>query len=370
MNYMLEEIELMLGPRDKFIPTRDNIKLIKQWATLKGFKVHDIDKMSNVELVNLYQIKGDVKPKEDINDVIIKTLEAVNAPGFEVSLTRRIARSEMQQEILSGETTRKLIKETLENLAPRRLEIVTPQFSTQLTGLHHYITETIIRIIYLNHPVMMVGPAGCGKTTIAQHAATALQLPFYITSTINDTHELTGFIDGYGKYHTTPFRQAFEFGGIWVADEIDAWDAAALLAANSALANGYSTFPDRDAPIYRHANFRMVATANTFGNGANRIYIGRNELDAATLDRFATIDVDYDLNLERSFCNGNTEWLNHVWEIRKKVDEKKIRHVVSTRAIIMGSVALASGLTWTDVENIYLFKGMSANDREKIQDDD
>ena len=28
-----------------------------------------------------------------------------------------------------------------------------------------------------------------------------------------------------------------------VADEIDAWDVAALLAANSALANGFCTFP-------------------------------------------------------------------------------------------------------------------------------
>lgn len=363
----VEALEEELGPRDEYIFYRDDIGTLREWAIAKGHSPFDAHRMNGVELTNLYHANDD-KPREalDIHEMIVKVLEAVNAPGFEVSLTRRIARAEMQQEILSGEATKKLINETLEQLAPRRLEIVSPQGITRLDGLTHYKTESVIRKVALNHPVMMVGPAGCGKTTIGQHAAQALNLPFYITSTINDTHELTGFIDGYGKYHSTPFRTAFEFGGVWVADEIDAWDASALLAANAALANGYASFPDRDAPTVRNANFRIIATANTFGNGADRIYIGRNELDAASLDRFATVNVDYDLNLERAFCNGNMKWLEHVWETRKKVAEKKIRHVVSTRAIIMGSAALSANDTWEEVEESYLFKGMNKTDREKL----
>jgi hypothetical protein len=125
-------------------------------------------------------------------------------------------------------------------------------------------------------------------------------------------------------------------------------------------------FPDSPAPIARHPNFRMVATANTFGHGADRVYVGRNELDAASLDRFATINVGYDLTLERMLCNGNVEWLEYVWRIRKKVTENKIRHVVSTRAIIMGSAALQVGIPRDEVEEIYLWKGLSKKDREKI----
>lgn len=365
--YSVEELELMLGPHDEYLPKHSETELLREWARAKGFHPFDVAKMTGAELTNLYH-SGGVKPKaeSDINDVIIRVLEAVNAPGFEVSLTRRIARSEMQQEILSGDTTRELIRTELERLAPRRLEIVTPQGTTLLDGLQHYMTEKIIKVIGLNDPVMMVGPAGCGKTTIGEQAARALNLPFYITSTINDTHELMGFIDGYGKYHSTPFRQAFEHGGVWVADEIDAWDASALLAANSALANGFATFPDKDTPVLRHSYFRMVATANTFGNGADRVYIGRNELDAASLDRFATINVDYDLNLERAFSNGNVKWLEHVWSVRKKINEKKIRHVASSRAISKGSRALAAGLSWDDTNEFYLFKGMGKADREKL----
>lgn len=367
MSHTLEELEIMLGPHADFVIGPGDLPILREWAAHKGFHPFDVTKMSGVELSNLY-VEGGKKTTEpaDIHDIIVKVLEAVNAPGFEVSLTRRVARAEMQAEIMSGEATRALIKETLENLAPRRLEIVTPQAITQLDGLHHYMTEKVIRAAALGHPIMMVGPAGCGKTTIGNVTAQALNLPFYITSTINDTHELMGFTDGHGKYHTTPFRQAFEFGGVWIADEIDAWDASALLAANSALANGYASFPDKETPVPRSAHFRMVATANTFGNGADRIYIGRNELDAASLDRFATINVDYDLNLERAFANGNSKWLEHVWEVRKKINEKKIKHVAASRAISMGSAALYAGFTWDDVNDMYLFKGMSKTDREKL----
>lgn len=366
--HTLEELELMLGAPEKFIMGKGDFPILQAWAIKKGIHPFDVGKMTPVELTNLYHERG-VKPTTsvDINDLIIKVLEAVNAPGFEVSLTRRIARSEMQQEIMSGETTKRLIKETLEELAPRQIIVSGPQGSVQLDGLQHYMTEKVIRVVALNDPAMLVGPAGCGKTTIGEQAARALQLPFYITSTINDTHELMGFIDGYGKYHSTPFRQAFEHGGLWVADEIDAWDASALLAANSALANGYATFPDMAQPIGRNSNFRMVATANTFGNGADRVYIGRNELDAASLDRFATINVGYDLNLERAFSAGNSQWLEHVWDIRKKITEKRIRHVVSSRAIAKGSRALAAGLSWDDVNEFYLLKGMSKADREKME---
>lgn len=367
------EIQARLGARELYVPCSDDKPLLREWALVTGFHPFDVDKMSFVELANLYHTQQPAptpappQPPADIHDTIVKILEAVNAPGFEVSLTRRVARAEMQQEIMSGEATRKLIQETLENLAPRKLEVVTPSATVILDGLYHYATEKVIRAVGIGHHIMMVGPAGCGKTTIGEHAAKALNLPFYVTSTINDTHELTGFVDGHGKYHSTPFRRAFEFGGIWIADEVDAWDASALLAANAALANGFASFPDRETPVSRHASFRMVATANTFGNGADRVYIGRNELDAASLDRFATINVDYDLNLERAFSGGNSKWLEHVWEVRRKVTDKNIRHVVSSRAIIRGSEALAAGFDWNDANEMYLLKGMSKADREKIK---
>lgn len=312
--------------------------------------------MGNVALANAYHDMGKGDSSELLQATtaaILATLQALPGGIPSESIIRHIAADEARK--------------ALDNRPPERFEIITPQGSSIIQGVMHYRTELILKIAALGHSIMLVGPAGCGKTTIGEHVAKALQLVFYITNTINDTHELIGFIDGYGKYHSTPFRKAFECGGLWVADEIDAWEAGALLTANSALANGYCRFPDHDEPVARHPDFRMIATANTFGTGADRIYVGRNELDAASLDRFATIDVDYDLNLERMFSNGNDRWLEHVWNIRKQVNDLKIRHVVSSRAIAMGALALSAGIEWADCEKIYLLKGMSQRDLDKLE---
>jgi hypothetical protein len=322
----------------------------------RGYQPAQLAVMSNVALVNAYHDTvpdGSSDIQRATSTAILTLLESLPGGVPNETIIRHIAADE----------ARKIV----ENLPSRKLEVILPNFSTTIDGSLHYQTPLVIKIAAIGHPIMLVGPAGCGKTTIGEHVAKALSLQFYITNTITDTHELIGFIDGYGNYHSTPFRQAFENGGVWIADEIDAWEAGALLTANSALANGYCMFPDQQNPIYRHTNFKMIATANTFGTGADRIYVGRNELDAASLDRFATITVDYDLDLERLFAGEHDKWLDHVWNIRKQVNEMRIRHVISSRAISMGSTALSVGIDWSTCEELYLFKGMSQRDRDKLE---
>ncbi len=368
-----ERLEEDLGPADEFILSQSTVTAVREWAQTIGYTAPETHAMTNVVLTNLYhehgprgnQAPGKTAPnltQMQAAELIARCVEAMQPGVNGIDAMRSIVR----QEIPTTDALRSLAREVYDDLPARKLDVVSPSGTVQMRGVMHHMTATVIRVCGLGHHIMMVGPAGAGKTTIAKNTADALSLPFYITSTVTDTHELIGFIDGQGKYHTTPFRQAFEFGGVWVADEIDAWDASALLTANSALANGYASFPDRETPIGRSSSFRMVATANTFGTGANRVYVGRNELDAASLDRFAVIEIDYDTSLEEQLSNGNPRWLRRVWEIRNKVQEKNIRHVVSTRAIIFGSEALQAGFNQSDVENMYVYKGMSKNDREKV----
>lgn len=341
-----------------------SLPVVKAYLEQRGYDPARLAIMTGVALINAYHKEGwtqtpipsDVQraTSQAVLDTLLAMPERARPSPDDEMLIRYLARDEAS----------KVIAE----MKPQRLEIVTATGSTIVDGPIHYRTPLVIETASLGHHVMMIGPAGCGKTTIGEHVATALNLPFYITSTVSESHELTGYMDGYGQYHSTPFRRAYESGGVWIADEIDAWEANALLTANSALANGFCNFPDVETPIFRHPDFRMIATANTFGSGADRVYVGRNELDAASLDRFATITVDYDLDLERLFANGADAWLEHVWNVRRKVNEKKIRHVVSSRAIIFGSQALSVGRDWSVCEDLYLFKGMSKKDRDKIDD--
>lgn len=202
--------------------------------------------------------------------------------------------------------------------------------------------------------VFLAGPAGSGKTSCVAQVAESLHLPFFFNGAIQSEYKLTGFRDAHGKVHRTAFREAFEFGGVYLFDEIDASQPAALLAFNAALANGVFDFPDRT--IRKHRNFRCVAAANTWGKGASLEYVGRNALDGATLDRFAMVEMNYDIRLEREIAliaaGPNAElaeaWLQVIWAAREAARQHQIRHIISPRATKDGLGLIIDGLIYPE----------------------
>ena len=212
----------------------------------------------------------------------------------------------------------------------------------------------------------LVGPAGCGKTTLAAQVAEALGVPFYSTGMVLAEHQVMGFVDANGNYHTTPFRQAFEHGGLHLSDEMDSWSPEASLAMNAALANGHATFPDSPQQVKAHEDFYVIAAANTYGSGADRQYVGRNEMDAATLDRFVMVPMDYDKALEASIAGEHTDWLNLVWKVRSNIADHKIREITSTRAIVKGIALQAVGGSADLAATRLLRKTFSQTDWEKV----
>lgn len=226
---------------------------------------------------------------------------------------------------------------------------------TKSLGAVHRETEWLIKLLQRPRHALLTGPAGSGKTTCAEKVAEALGLSFHPMSVGPETmkSDLLGFIDANGNYHTTQVREAFERGGLLLLDEIDAGNGASITILNSLLSNGYCSFPD--GVVQRHPDFRCIAAANTFGRGADRLYVGRNQLDAATLDRFVVRAFDYDEELERRLA-GNDEWVNRVQEVRAIASDLKLRVVVSPRASIIGAGMLEDGFSQEDVEESCIFK--------------
>jgi cobaltochelatase CobS len=188
-------------------------------------------------------------------------------------------------------------------------------------------------------------------------------LPFRYNGALDTRYELLGFIDAQGRTIRTAFREAWEHGGIYLFDEIDASNPNALLALNGALANAVCPFPD--GMVKRHKDCVVLAGANT--TGAPTIeYVGRMKQDASLLDRFAFLDWPIDEGLEAAIC-GDKNWVARVQRIRRNVADRKIKGVLITpRATIYGESLLAAGLSLEAVENAVLRKGISADIWQQI----
>ncbi len=223
---------------------------------------------------------------------------------------------------------------------------------------------------------LVVGPAGSGKTTLAANLATALSLMFASVSCTAGMSEsaLTGrsipdLTTGKVVFQSTDFVRCYETSGVFLIDETDAADANVMLVINSALANGHMPLPNRteQPSATRHASSVVVCAANTWGMGADRQYVGRNQLDAAFLDRFvgATIEVDYDRDLESALV-GDANICARVWTIRDKVMELKLRRVVGTRFLLSTARLVKCAGESLDAALIACTTGWTTDERTKV----
>ena len=199
-------------------------------------------------------------------------------------------------------------------------------------GVFHEVFEKVLTYVSGNTPVMLVGEAGTGKNVICEQISKVMGIPFYFANKVSDEYQLKGFMDANGNYVATPLYHAMKDGGLFMLDEMDASSEEALEVLHSVLSNKYLTFPNGEF-VTCHDNFRVVAGCNTFGTGATYAYVGRRQLDAATLNRFMTVEVDYSPTIENSLTSDE-ELLAFVRKFRKCCKDFGINHVVSYRNII------------------------------------
>jgi AAA domain (dynein-related subfamily) len=238
-------------------------------------------------------------------------------------------------------------------------------------GLQHKKFPLLLKTLGIKargkrHNVALVGPAGTGKTESAHQAALALGLKFYPVSVGPQTtqSQLVGYMDAHGNYVRTAVREAFEHGGVLLLDEFDSANAGVATCLNQLTANRGAGFSDGQY-VERHPDFVVIAAMNTFGQGADAQYVGRNQMDAATLNRFAVIYWDQDNALESALCIDK-DWCRWVQRVRLAVEELGLRHVVSPRASYDGAEALASGISRAEVELMYVWQGLKATEKAKV----
>ena len=268
-----------------------------------------------------------------------------------------------------------IARRVFEEMAPHPfvVEVRRPDAEpVTIEGAHPALAD-VLAWMAAGVPVLMVGPAGSGKTHLAESAAAALGMSFSSLSVGPETSiiELTGYMDAGGRYVGTAFRRAFEGGGVFLFDEIDAGSAAVLTGMNAGLSNGSMAFPD--GMVRKSASFLCMAAANTYLRGGNRQYCGRNPIDAATVDRFAVVDVGYDLALERalslSIAASSGSWVDRVDALRASAVAAGVEMVVSPRAALYGARRIADGSvpSFAALEAALIFRGMDPATVAKVR---
>lgn len=227
----------------------------------------------------------------------------------------------------------------------------------EVSGYSHEKTPTILRILSARLPLFLVGEAGSGKTHLVEQCAEALGLKFYCISVCAQTtaSTLLGYMDANGKYVRSLFREAYENGGVFLLDEVDNGNPNVLSVLNASISNHVCSFPDQ--MVKKHPDFILCASGNTYGHGANRKYVGRLEIDGATLDRFVFVEIGYDEKLENNIC-GNKAYAKLIQALRKRAQELKLRNIISPRASINGVKLLKTGLDIKDVLKYTVFRDM------------
>lgn len=345
----------------------------------RPYKVEVADKDENVSKVIIDDIKSE-DDKEVIKDLIQESMEKATKSINELkeSIEKRDPFQEaMTQAIIEKgkEIATKDLEDRIKNnldeyiekkygVLPKIIEVVKDEENKkEMVGIFHKEFERICKIVNSDIPLMLVGGAGAGKNHTLEQVAEALELEFYTTNAVNQEYKLTGFIDANGVYQETEFYKAFKNGGLFFLDEIDASCPEALIILNGAIANKYFDFPN--GRINAHKDFRVVCAGNTYGTGADMVYVGRNVLDGATLDRFVVVQFDYDEEVEKQLSYDN-ELYEFIKDLRRVINEANLRYIVSMRAIINSTKMLNIGIDIATILKTTIVKNMQIDDLNTI----
>lgn len=249
----------------------------------------------------------------------------------------------------------------------RKVTTVVDGKAVPQDGIVHDKFETVVKFVANDEPVFLTGPAGSGKNVLCKQVAKALGLDFYFTNAVTQEYKLTGFTDAMGNYQETQFYKAFTKGGLFMLDEMDASIPEVLVILNAAIANRYFDFPAPIGYVEAHPDFRVIAAGNTVGTGASYEYVGRNQLDAASLDRFAIVKIGYSEAIENSVA-GDADLADFCRAFRASALKAGQQVVVSYRAI--GRLAKMTQIMELDEAlETCLVKGMEKDDLNIILND-
>lgn len=399
------ECELELGPRGSLRVTSANYLTVRKWCTAMGLPGKYTAGLAYAQLAYCYNGRngnlslgieyhkglasnaGIVATDED-EAIIAEPNETGEARVEDAATVTPIptstqndagkALADLVGPYIGQTLTRDVLKrvnavldQRLADITTTRIELVKQDGTVvKVDGHKHNKFDALLRAMSARmangrHPsILVVGPTGSGKTHGVEQATTALEKPFFSNGAITMDHQLVGFKDANGNYHSTALRDAFGIAATYLFDEIDSSDNSPLLCLAGALANNGFRFPD--SFVDRHPDSNIIACANTWGLGGNADFVGRNKLDAAIRSRFPVrIYWDYDEKLERDIC-GNADWAIQVQKARAAARRAGLKVVIDPRMSQAGAALIAGGATFQEAADQTYLADLTKEQREMV----
>ncbi len=327
----------------------------------------------------------EMEPREELStvqaapDALSATLAAAVLPHLhnQIKINMAEVSSIVQKSIKdAGAAVQSLVDSSVQKaLENHTRTIIIEDKSTgeavRLDGLFHKQFDELFTLCQAGINVWLHGPAGGGKTKAAEQVAEALKRRFGHISLNRQSQPslVMGYKTAHGEYMRTEFREVYENGGVFLLDEIGAANGNFLTSMNTALANNSCAFADKIVP--QHENAVFIGADNTCGLGGNTTYNTREQVDAATRERFVFLDWQYDTDLERkaalAYNPSAARWVTWVQSTRAVVERLGVKLVVSPRASIMGARLLKmKKFMGEHVADLVLFKGIDRDTRSKV----
>lgn len=279
---------------------------------------------------------------------------------------------------LNEDAVRTIVQDAIANRPADKLEIKFPDHTTVMDKHTHPQFQNVLKVMMMARQSTkwpyLVGPAGTGKSTMGEHLAEAVGVPFaaFPANPGAMMHDILGFVSPTTHEYNEPvYVTMMRNGGLVLLDELDKLHPGIAAGTNGLLAQMRVTLPTGESfPL--HDKFFIVAGANTYGTGATSEYVGSTQLDAATLDRFARIPVNYDTEYETARAcavlgtTNGAKWMAQITKMRDNRDSHKIQAIISTRSVIGVATMVAGGIAPDNALDWCLFANLNRDQRERI----